>query len=71
MGQRCQISACEHLEDVNIINANPIPLTAFGDGAGETSSGEMKHKKKKKKRTSANAQEDDLVYFGVKWGPLK
>lgn len=27
MGQRCQISGYEHLEDVNVIESNQIPLT--------------------------------------------
>lgn len=48
------MSAWEHLEDVNIINANPIPLTAFGDGAGAASPGEMKYEKKQR---SPHAQE--------------
>lgn len=26
-GQRCQISGYEHLEDVNVIKSNQIPLT--------------------------------------------
>lgn len=34
MGQRCQISDYEHLENVNVIKANQIPLTAIGRGSG-------------------------------------
>lgn len=34
VGQRCQISGYEHLEDVNVINANQILLTAVGRSSG-------------------------------------
>lgn len=49
MGQRCQISDYEHLEDVNVINANQIPLTAIGRSSGlgrerEAGLGEMEQK---------------------------
>lgn len=47
VGQRCQISSYEHLEDVNVISANQILVTAFGRSLGfgrEMSSGEMEQK---------------------------
>lgn len=34
MGQRCQISGYEHLEDVNVINANQILLAGVRGSGG-------------------------------------
>ena len=34
VGQRCQMTDYEHLEEVNEINANQIPLTAIGRRSG-------------------------------------
>lgn len=53
VGQRCQISDYEHLEDVNVINANQIPLTAIGRSSGlgrERQAGEKWRKKKERER---------------------
>lgn len=40
MGQRCQISGCEHLEDVNVIESNQIPLTDSSGSWGLRRGGE-------------------------------
>lgn len=52
MGQRCQISDYEHLENVNVINANQTPLTVTGwsSGLGEGGSGEIEPEEKAKKK---------------------
>lgn len=53
VGQRCQISDYEHLEDVNVINANQIPLTAIGRSSGLGGRGRLGRNRAKRRRGSA------------------